>query len=75
MTWIMTILIALWGLPLLTILAVGLACLVSQRLRRSVARILGLVIDPVSSPPARSAAGSARRKSRADERGGRSAPN
>ena len=71
----MTILIALWGLPLLTILAVGLACLVSQRLRRSAARIPGLGTHPASPPPARTAARPARRKSRADERGGRSAPN
>jgi len=40
--WIVTILIAFWGVPLLTMLVVALACLVSGRTRRAAARFLGL---------------------------------
>ena len=52
MAWVLTILIAFWGLPLLTMLAIGLACLVSERLRLSAARILGLPARPGAPPHA-----------------------
>ncbi|HXD02544.1 MAG TPA: hypothetical protein VN627_04475 [Novosphingobium sp.] len=46
----MTILIAFWGVPLLTMLVVALACLVSGRTRRAAARFLGLDVHTPSSP-------------------------
>ena len=52
MAWILTILIAFWGLPLLTMLAIGLACLISGRLRYSAARVLGLHTNGDSPPKA-----------------------
>jgi hypothetical protein len=55
-----TILIAFWGLPLLFTMVCGLACLLSERLRLSAARVLGLIADPTSSPSARNNAAPAR---------------
>ena len=49
MVWVWTILIAFWGLPLLIMLVVGLACLASERVRLAAARILGLITGPTSS--------------------------
>lgn len=42
MAWIFTILFVFWGIPLLTMLAIGLACLMSERLRAATADVLGL---------------------------------
>ena len=50
MAWILTILIAFWGLPLLVMMAVGFACLVSQRFRHAAARVIGLHPAPKVSP-------------------------
>lgn len=52
MAWVLTILIAFWGLPLLVMLAIGLACLVSERIRNSAARVIGLRSEPTVSPRA-----------------------
>ncbi len=42
MAWIITILFVFWGIPLLTILAIGIACLLSERMRAATASLLGL---------------------------------
>lgn len=54
--WILTILIAFWGLPLVVVLAVGLACPVFPRFRKSVVRVLGLQTDSAVSQRMRSSA-------------------
>ena len=47
MAWIITILFVFWGIPLLTILAIGLACLMS-------ANLLGLNIGSPTAARVRS---------------------
>lgn len=51
MVWIAALLIALWGLPLLTAVALGVGCIFSDRLRSAVARIIG--VDSRTANPAR----------------------
>ena len=58
MVLIVSIIVAFWVLPLLVMLALGLACLVSERLRHSLSRVLGVDLEALAGrrthiPPAR----------------------
>lgn len=58
MVLIVSIIVAFWVLPLLVMLALGLACLVSGRLRDTLSRVLGVDLEALAArrthiPPAR----------------------